>query len=156
MGALVSTGVSCRSECNVTAVTYSKKIDGKEAILVACPSTRNSRTNGKIYTFLVNEDKTLTLKTSMAIPADKYGTEFAYSCIDELSDGSIGIFFEPKYQGVDNQQCIYHNFKISEITGEGGKEKISLTDENPSVSVNYAQVAASGNVTQQPNAKLQV
>ena len=154
MGTLVSTGVSCRSECNVTAVTYSKKIDGKEAILVACPSTRNSRTNGKIYTFLVNEDKTLTLKTSMAIPADKYGTEFAYSCIDELSDGSIGIFFEPKYQGVDNQQCIYHNFEISEITGEGGKEKISLTDENPSVSVNYAQVAASGNVTQQPNAEI--
>lgn len=156
MGTLVATNVTCRSECNVTAVTYSKKIDGKEAILVACPSTRNSRTNGRIYTFLVNEDKdkSLTLKTSMAIPADKFGTEFAYSCMDELSDGSIGIFFEPKYQGADNQQCIYHNFDISEITGEGDKEKINLTDENPSVSVSYAQTAASGNVTQQPDGEI--
>jgi len=154
MGALVSTGVPCRSQCNVTAVTYSKKIDGKEAILVACPSTPGSRTNGKIYTFLVNDDKTLTLKTSMAIPADKYGTEFAYACMDELSDGSIGIFFEPKYQGADNQQCIYHNFEISEITGEEDKVKINLTDENPSASVSYEQVAASGNVTQQPDADI--
>ena len=57
----VKTGVSCTSTCNVTAINYSKTIDGKQAILVAAPGG-SGRANGKIFTFLVEEDKTLTLK----------------------------------------------------------------------------------------------
>lgn len=77
------------SNCNVSAIKLSKKIDGKTAIMVACPSTK-SRINGKIYTFLVDDNNTL-------IPTYEYAVntgDYAYSCMDELKDGSIGLLYE--------------------------------------------------------------
>lgn len=143
MGTLVSTGVTCRSECNVTAIAYSKKIDGKEAVLVSCPSTRNARSNGVIYTFLVNDDKTMTLKSTFAMPKD-YGSRYAYSCMDELSDGSIGILYEPDEGNL--QRIIYDNFDIYEILGQ--KTTIDLsTEDTCTVSLG----AEGGNITKEPD-----
>lgn len=90
MGNLARTDVPSRLGCNVTAITYSKKIDGKQAVMVSCPSNPNGRSDGVVYTFLVNEDKSITLKSTFAMPRD-YGSRYAYACIDELPDGSIGI-----------------------------------------------------------------
>ena len=148
MGTLVSTGITCRSECNITAITYSQKIDGKEAILVACPSTRTSRTNGVICTFLVNEDKTLTLKSTFAMPKD-YGSGFAYSCMDELSDGTIGILYEPDEGNL--QRIIYDNFDIYEILGQ--KTTVDLS-ENDTYTVSLGTGTECGNITKQPDEEI--
>ena len=72
----VKTGVSCTSTCNVTAIRYSKKVDGKEAILVAVPQGPSGRKNGIITMFLVNDDKTLTVKIYI-----RYQTAAEHICI---------------------------------------------------------------------------
>lgn len=84
----VKTGVSCTSTCNVTAISYSKTIDGKQAILVAAPGG-SGRANGKVFTFLVEEDKTLTLKNSYPINSGTY----QYSCMSELKNGTVGLLW---------------------------------------------------------------
>lgn len=78
------------STCQVSAIHYSQTIDGQEALLVSCPSVLDSRTNGRIFVFTVNEDNTLTAAYSYQVNT---GT-FQYSCLTELSDGSIGILYE--------------------------------------------------------------
>lgn len=125
MGSLIRTEVPSRSGCNVTAIKYSEKIDGRQAILVSCPSNPNGRNNGVIYTFLVNDDKTMTLKSTFAMPTE-YGSRYAYSCMDELSDGTIGILYEPDEGNL--QRVIYDNFDIYEILGQ--KTTIDLSTEN--------------------------
>ena len=105
----VVTDVKVWSGCNLTAVTYSQQIAGKMAVMVACPSGKK-RTDGKIYTFLVNEDNTM-------IPAYAYRVnngDYAYSCMDELNDGTIGLLYEAKpgtmkYINYDVKQLIEHN-----------------------------------------------
>ena len=50
------TGISYNLNCQLTAVTYPQKIDGKTAILFAAPSNTGSRAAGKIFVGLVQED----------------------------------------------------------------------------------------------------
>lgn len=97
------------STCNVTAIKYSKKIDGKDAILVAMPGG-SGRANGKIFTFLVNDDanKTLTLKSTFSVPNSS--SAYAYSCMSELPDGTIGLLWENSGAAIR-----YDNFKIMEL-----------------------------------------
>lgn len=75
--------------CQMSAVTYSQKIDGKTAILLSAPSGSN-RTNGRIYVGLVQEDGSLNWAYSCAVNTGS----FEYSCLTELADGSIGILYE--------------------------------------------------------------
>lgn len=107
----VDTGVSCTSSCNVTAIKYSKKIDGKEAILVGMPGG-SGRANGKIFTFLVNEDKSLTLKNTFSVPNS--ASCYAYSCMSELQDGTIGLLWE-----ISAATIRYDNFNITELVTNG-------------------------------------
>lgn len=107
----VDTGISCTSTCNVTAIKYSKKIDGKEAILVGMPGG-SGRANGKIFTFLVNEDKSLTLKSTFSVPNS--ASCYAYSCMSELSDGTIGLLWE-----ISAATIRYDNFNITELVTNG-------------------------------------
>ena len=78
------------STCQVSAIHYSQTINGKEALLVSCPSVLNSRTNGNIFVFTVNDDNSLTAAYSYQVNTGA----FQYSCLTELSDGSIGILYE--------------------------------------------------------------
>lgn len=78
------------STCQLSVIHYSQTIDGKEALLVSCPSSKDSRTNGKIFVFTVNEDNSLTAAYSYQVNTGA----FQYSCLTELSDGSIGILYE--------------------------------------------------------------
>lgn len=107
----VNTGVSCTSTCNVTAITYSKKINGKQAILVGAPGG-NGRTNGKIFTFLVNEDNSLTLKNTFSVPNSSGA--YQYSCMSELDNGTIGLLWEN-----GSAYIRYDNFGITEIVPSG-------------------------------------
>ena len=151
MGSLVQTNVAVCSTCNVTASMYSKKINGKEAILVACPSG-SGRANGKIYTFLVNDDadQTMELYASYAIPDEGYGTGYGYSCLDEQTDGSIGLYYEPNGSP---QRCIYTSIDMADITGGKVETKVEISADTPYVET-YNKVADTGNITQQPDSEI--
>lgn len=111
----VKTGVSCTSTSNVTAIRYSKKVDGKEAILVAVPQGPGGRKNGIITMFLVNDDKTLTVKNIYSV-SDSSRT-YMYSCMSELPDGTVGLLWE----NLDGY-IRYDNFDIGLLMGGGGLE----------------------------------
>ena len=105
----VKTGVSCTSTCNVTAISYSKTMDGKQAILVAAPGG-SGRANGKVFTFLVEEDKTLTLKNSYPINSGTY----QYSCMSELKNGTVGLLWENGGGSIR-----YDNYDIAQLAADG-------------------------------------
>ena len=108
----VSTGISCTSTCNVTALSYSKEIDGKQAILVGAPGG-GGRSNGKIFCFLVDEeDNSLTLKHTYSVPNSS--STYAYSCMAELNDGTIGLLWENAGAAIR-----YDNFNILELVPNG-------------------------------------
>lgn len=115
----VKTGVSCTSTCNVTAISYSKTIDGKQAILVAAPGG-SGRANGKIFTFLVEADKTLTLKNSYPINSGTY----QYSCMSELKNGTVGLLWENGGGSIR-----YDNYDIAQLAADGYVNDLELDVE---------------------------
>ena len=101
-GSAVNTGIDTNSNCQISAITYSKTSDGKQVILVSCPTGPNEagsdqsgasyRLNGKIFTGLVNEDNTMTWPSSISVTSNN--NQFMYSCLTELADGSVSILYE--------------------------------------------------------------
>jgi len=114
---VVSTGVATNSNTQLSAITYSKTSEGKQVILVSCPTGPNAagsnnnngayRLNGRIFIGTVNDNGTMTWSNS---PINVTGTTapsadssspyteaegfFAYSCLTERADGSIAILYE--------------------------------------------------------------
>ena len=112
----VKTGVSCTSTCNVTAISYSKTIDGKQAILVAAPGG-SGRANGKVFTFLVEADKTLTLKNSYSVNSGTY----QYSCMSELKNGTVGLLWENGGGSIR-----YDNYDIAQLAPGASVDNLEL------------------------------
>ncbi len=88
----VSVPKAYNSNCQLTAITYSEKIDGKTAILLAAPSSTSARQNGKIFVGLVQEDGTISWDYEYEI--NKGGATYAYSCLTELVNGELGLLYE--------------------------------------------------------------
>ena len=103
-GSQVKTSVPTNSNTQLSAITYSKTIDGKQVILVSCPTGANSngsadnsgsaRLNGKIFAFTVESNKSLTKVGSVDVTTNN--SQFMYSCLTELADGTVGILYEDK------------------------------------------------------------
>lgn len=101
---VVMSGIDTNSNCQISAITYSKTIDGKQVILVSCPtgpseagsdqSGASYRKNGKIFAFTVESDGTLTKVGSVNVTSND--NQFMYSCMTELDDGTVGILYEDK------------------------------------------------------------
>ena len=94
--------IDTNSNCQISAITYSKTVDGKKLILVSCPTGPNEegsdqsgasyRLNGKIFAFTVEADG--SLKKAGAISVTSNNAQFMYSCLTELADGTVGILYE--------------------------------------------------------------
>lgn len=127
--AVIEKNLHVNSNCQISAITYSKKVEGKEVVLVSCPTGPGEkgsdqsgacyRLNGKIFVGLVNEDKTISWQDAAAIHVTSHDNQFMYSCLTELADGTIGILYENKESawgtGVD---CYYTmTFDIFKLTG---------------------------------------
>ncbi len=113
----VVTPVIVWSNCNLTAVTLREKIDGKTALMVACPAGKK-RTDGMIYTFLLEEDNTMTPVYEYAVNKGDY----AYSCMDELKNGGIGLLYEAKPGTME-----YVNISIEELTKNAYVQRTDYT-----------------------------
>lgn len=147
MGAPKASPVSHQTGCNLSAISYSKKIDGKQVILVACPS--GVRANGVIHTLLVNDDAehSMELINTFKIPEGQGGyASFVYSSLTELEDGSLGLLWEPNHYAIR-----FSKFDISDVIPnrniEGSTTKINL-ESGDTFSKVYTY---EGNITQAPD-----
>ncbi len=93
----------------LSAIRYSKKVNGQDIIMVSTAATGNTdRQNGKIYSFVLNEDKTMRLLSSYEI--NKPGQYYGYSSLTQKEDGSIGLLYEngksPQYISISLDKLI--------------------------------------------------
>ena len=103
-GSAVNTGIATNSNTQISAISYSKTVDGKQVILVSCPTGSNSngsadssasaRLNGKIFVGYVNSDNTMSWQSDKAISVTSNNSQFMYSCLTELNDGKVAILYE--------------------------------------------------------------
>ncbi|MDO4436598.1 MAG: exo-alpha-sialidase [Coriobacteriaceae bacterium] len=105
---LRETGIPVDTGCQINAITYSEKIDGKTAILLSCPTGSSRRTNGSIFVGLVQPDGSLSWDYEYKVTTG--GTWYAYSCLTELPNGSVSVLYE-----TTGDTAKYENFAIEDI-----------------------------------------
>ena len=76
------------SNCMFSVINYSKKIDGKDAIVISYPSLK-IRKGGVICIGLYDENNNVEWKYKKRVTNSLYPFSFVYSCITEDSEGSI-------------------------------------------------------------------
>ena len=110
----VQTSLLTNSNCQISAVRYSRKEKGRQVLLVSCPTGPDGqgsnsstggpapdgkRLNGKIFVGLVNEDNTMEWMEDKHIQVNQNNAEFMYSCLTELEDGTIALLYEDHQSG---------------------------------------------------------
>ncbi len=103
----IEVGVSYNEGCQLSAITYSKLIDGCPAILLSAPSNTSSRSAGKLFVGLVQDDGSISWDYTYSVNGSAY---YAYSCLTELNDGSIGLLYENAGAAIT-----YLNLPVEEI-----------------------------------------
>ncbi len=110
----VSTGANGHNTANVTAVTYNKTINGRNAILAAAPGAMG-RVDGKIYTFLGTDDEKKSMSRSEEYDVPRSSSFFGNSCLNLLNNGNqAGLLWENTNGGIR-----YDSYNITEIVKEG-------------------------------------
>lgn len=110
------TDVNTNSNTQISAITYSKTSNGKQVVLVSCPtgpsrkgsnsSSASNRLNGSIFVFTVNSIGDMNLENTIQV--NESDNQFMYSCLTERSDGSVLILFEDKENGWGaGDNCFY-------------------------------------------------
>ncbi len=117
------------STCNMGAIRYSKKINGKQAILVSCPEG-SGRSNGKIFTLLVNEDKSMSLYHKLHVEGSEQ--DFVYSTLTELWDGTVGLLWE---EGDRTAKIWYERYDVSEFAPGAALENLDGSSDAEQFSV---------------------
>ena len=134
IGSSVKTGAKLNdrdaSDCNISAVSYSRELNGRQIILVSCPSgeahPQNKQTgydgcvNGRIYAFVVENNGALKLAADPFPAPDSFGT-FRNSCLSELDDGSIGLLWENGSSSVR-----YDRFSILDIMPDSNIKGVTV------------------------------
>lgn len=165
-GSAVSTGIATNSNTQISAISYSKTVDGKQVILVSCPtgpneagsssSSATNRLNGKIFVGLVNTDGTMSWQDNakISVPSVNSSNQFMYSCLTELNDGKVAILYED-YESDWGNGYYTMSFKTYDLnlTTDGGEESndpITVTDQTTNISVT-AKGLTSATVEMQPS-----
>ena len=79
--------------CQFSVINYSKEADNKKIIVISYPSEK-IRKLGVIKVGFVNEDNTVEWRYRKNVTTTLTPYSFVYSCITELSDGSIADLYE--------------------------------------------------------------
>lgn len=97
------------SNCMFSVINYSKKIDGKDAIILACPE-KKIRKLGVIRIGLYDEDNVVEWKYTKKVTDSLNPFSYVYSCITELADGSIVDLYES-----DKAEFTLKSYTIDEL-----------------------------------------
>ena len=109
------------SNCMFSVINYSKKIDGKDAIILACPSTK-TRKLGVIKIGLYDESNKVEWKYNKKVTDSLNPFSYVYSCITELSDGNIVDLYES-----DKAEFSLKGYSLDELK-VNESNKLSLVD----------------------------
>lgn len=109
------------SNCMFSVINYSKKIDGKNAIILACPE-KKIRKLGVIKIGLYGEDNIVVWKYTKKVTDSLNPFSYVYSCITELSDGNIVDLYES-----DKAEFTLKGYTIDELK-VNDKTELSLVD----------------------------
>ena len=142
-GSAVNTGIATNSNTQISAISYSKTVDGKQVILVSCPtgaseagsnsSSGSARLNGKIFVGYVNSDNTISWQSDKAISVTSNNSQFMYSCLTELKDGQVAILYENQESSWGTGDNCYYtmDFQTYDL---GLTAPATVTDETTNVS----------------------
>ena len=133
-GSEVITPVDTNSNTQLSAITYSETLDGKQVVLVSSPTGPNGegsnqsngayRLNGKIFAFTIENDGSMTLVStknvtetiaSVALSGSDYMEAqgfFSYSCLTERADGSVAILYENNQYGWGSGDGKYYTMNM--------------------------------------------
>ncbi|WP_086428552.1 sialidase family protein [Staphylococcus cornubiensis] len=90
----------------LSIIKYSKKIDGKDAVILSTPNSTSGRRNGQIWIGLVNGDNTIDWRYHHDVDYSQYG--YGYSSLTEMPNGQIGLMFE-KFDSWSNNELHMKN-----------------------------------------------
>lgn len=128
-----SVDITYNTDCQISAITYSCKINGQTAILLSAPSSRSSRSAGKIFVGLVDS---ATGSINWKYTYDVNDGSYAYSCLTELKseDGTspnIGLLYENGTGSIT-----YTRLSISDIAPGATVEKyVSVKDTSTGLTI---------------------
>ncbi len=102
--------------CMISAINYSQKVDGKDAIILSSPEGPNRRSNGIIRIGLLNEYTDESGRTRYNVDW-KYkhqvnSGEFQYSSLTELPNNDIAIMYETKPNA---STSVYNTYTLSQL-----------------------------------------
>ncbi len=111
-GPVVKTGMVSCPDCQLSAFSYSKTVEGKQMIFVSCPADKKERQHGMIYLALTDMDGNTQWKEFLELNGE--AEVFSYSCLTECKDGNLAILYEDSYGSIV--------FKKIEMRGYGNGE----------------------------------
>ncbi len=87
------------SDCQIAAMRYSKTVGGCDVLLVACPNNGGNRTDGGgrfhgILRTMMYDPRTGETKWTHAREINGHDDFYGYSCLTELSDGTVALLYE--------------------------------------------------------------
>ena len=109
------------SNCMFSVINYSKKIDGKDAVVISYPSLK-IRKGGVICIGLYDENNNVEWKYKKRVTNSLYPFSFVYSCITEDSEGSIFDLYES-----DKAEFTLKKYSIDELKAHD-KSKLTLLE----------------------------
>ena len=110
------------SNCMFSVINYSKKIDGKNAIIIAYPGEK-IRKRGIIKIGLYGDDNIVEWKYTKKVTTSLIPFTYVYSCITELADGSVADLYES-----DKAEFTLAKFDLKELLVKE-KTRLSLSDK---------------------------
>ena len=110
--------------CQLSVINYSQKIDGKDALIFSNPDA-SSRINGTVKIGLISENGTHKNGEPKYDIQWKYKKlvkpgYFAYSCLSELPNGNIGLF----YEGTDVREMSYTEMNLDYLKFDANKDAL--------------------------------
>lgn len=121
-----SMGIKFHNNCQLSAITYSKKVNGKTAIVFAGPSDAGGRNSGRIWLGLVQEDGSIEWQDNPYVVTE--GTHYAYSCITETADGDIGLVYE-----YEDEKIKFEKISFADIAGEATTSRVWVENEKGAI-----------------------
>lgn len=134
-GEAVNTGLTKRSNNQLSAIKYSEQVDGRDVIIVSTASNPGDRRGGKLYVGFVNNDAEHTMDWQYGYAVNGFDDYYAYSCLTELEDGSIGLLYE-KAGSTETFVVIPFDELVSDKANLAYEQRSVELDEGASVTIN--------------------
>ena len=126
--------IKTNSNTQISAITYSRTVNGEQVILVSCPtgpdrngsneSGAGKRLNGSIFVFTVNAAGEMTLNDTLIVNDNDH--QFMYSCLTERADGSIAILYEDKENAWGTGDSCYYEMSAKAFSADAFRLQLDV------------------------------